>query len=172
VETAVDRVLAFNALPAELAEVELLSCCASPGWAGRVVAGRPYRDVPALLAAADAASRALTWSDVAQALAAHPRIGQRPAGGGREAAWSRREQAAVDGADDATRAALARANEEYEARFGHLFLIFASGRGDAEVLAAARARLANDEATERAVVREELRRIARLRLERLFDGDA
>jgi 2-oxo-4-hydroxy-4-carboxy-5-ureidoimidazoline decarboxylase len=128
--------------------------------------------MPALLAAADAASRDLTWADVAEARSAHPRIGQRPAGEGREAAWSRREQAGVDGADNATRAALARANEEYEARFGHLFLIFATGLGDAELLAAARARLANDEATERATVREELRKIARLRLERLFDGES
>jgi len=160
---------AFNALPPDRAEADLLTCCASTTWARRVAAGRPYPDLPALLAAADAASRALAWPDVAQALSAHPRIGQRVAGAGREAAWSRREQAGVDAADDSTRAALARANEDYEARFGHLFLIFASGRTDAEMLAAALARLGNDEATERDVVREELRKIARLRLERLFD---
>jgi 2-oxo-4-hydroxy-4-carboxy-5-ureidoimidazoline decarboxylase len=160
---------AFNALPPERAEAELLACCASAHWARRVAAGRPYPDRPALLAAADAASRALTWTDVAQALAAHPRIGQRATGSGRAAAWSRREQAGVDSADASTRAALARANEDYEARFGHIFLISASGRTDADLLAAARARLANDEATEREVVREELRKIARRRLEGLFD---
>jgi len=161
----------FNALPSPRAERELLRCCAAPSWARQVAAGRPYPDLPALLAVADAASRALTWSDVAQALAAHPRIGERPVGDAPQAAWSRREQAGVDGADAASRAALANANQEYEDRFGHRFLICASGLSDTELLAAARARLGHDEVTERPVVREELGKIAKLRLERLLDGD-
>jgi len=160
----------FNALPAEAAEAELLSCCASPAWAGQLAAWRPYPDLPALLVAAGAASRGLTWAEVAQALTAHPRIGERPTGPGREAAWSRREQAGVAGADDVTRQALAEANQRYEDRFGHVFLVCASGRSDSELLAAARARLDNDEAIERTVVRDELGKIAQLRLERLFDG--
>lgn len=161
---------AFNALPARRAEEQLLACCAVEAWAARVTAGRPYPGRPELLAAADAALRTLSWSQVAQALAAHPRIGQPPAGDGREAGWSRREQAGVAGADAGTRAALARTNGEYERRFGHLFLVFAHGKTDTELLAAARARLANDEATERAVVAEELRKIAMARLARLLDG--
>jgi 2-oxo-4-hydroxy-4-carboxy-5-ureidoimidazoline decarboxylase len=154
----------FNALPPAEAERELLACCAAPTWARAVAGGRPYQDRLALRAAGDAAAQGLTWADVALALSAHPRIGQRPAGDGREAAWSRREQS---GADPATAAALAEANREYEERFGHVFLIFATGKTGAEMLAAARARLANDEATERLVVQEELRRIVLLRLERL-----
>jgi 2-oxo-4-hydroxy-4-carboxy-5-ureidoimidazoline decarboxylase len=71
-------------------------------------------------------------------------------------------------ADPATRAALAQANRAYEQRFGHVFLIFASGRTDAELLAAARERLGNPPEVEREVVRTELGRIARLRLERLL----
>jgi 2-oxo-4-hydroxy-4-carboxy-5-ureidoimidazoline decarboxylase len=156
---------AFNALPPDEAERRLLACCAAPAWARAVAAGRPYPDVVALRAAGDAAVRELTWADVAGALAAHPRIGERAAGAGREAAWSRREQAGVT---DAARAALAEANREYEDRFGHVFLIFATGKSDAEMLAAARARLAHDEATERTVVHEELRKITLLRLERLL----
>jgi 2-oxo-4-hydroxy-4-carboxy-5-ureidoimidazoline decarboxylase len=99
------------------------------------------------------------------ALSAHPRIGERPAGEGREAAWSRREQADAD--DPSVAAALVEANREYEERFGHVFLIFATGKSAPEMLAAARARLAHDEATERPVVQDELRKIALLRLERL-----
>jgi 2-oxo-4-hydroxy-4-carboxy-5-ureidoimidazoline decarboxylase len=163
----VDPVEGFNGLPAERAERELLACCAAPAWAHRVVAGRPYPDRAELLAAGDAAARALSWSEVESALAAHPRIGERPTGPGREAAWSRREQAGVATAD--LRQALAEANRTYEERFGHIFLIFASGKSDAEMLAAARARLGHDDDTERATVREELRKIALLRLERLVD---
>ncbi|GAA0809788.1 2-oxo-4-hydroxy-4-carboxy-5-ureidoimidazoline decarboxylase [Spirilliplanes yamanashiensis] len=159
---------AFNGLPAEHAERELLACCAAPAWAAAVAAGRPYPSTAALLAAADAAARDLSWADVEQALAAHPRIGERPAGDSREAAWSRREQGAAD-AGAAMAAALAEANRAYEEKFGRVFLIFASGRTADELLAAARERLGNDERTERAVVAGELRKIALLRLERLID---
>ena len=65
---------------------------------------------------------------------------------------------------------LARGNAEYEARFGHVFLIAAAGRGAAEILDALRARLGNDPATKLQVAAEEQRRITRLRLERLVGG--
>ncbi|MGX7674911.1 2-oxo-4-hydroxy-4-carboxy-5-ureidoimidazoline decarboxylase [Plantactinospora sp. DSM 117369] len=158
----------FNRRSAAEAETELLACCAVPTWARAVAAGRPYPDVAALVAVADAALRRLDWPEVAGALAAHPRIGERPTGTGRESAWSRREQSGLDGADRDTRAALVRVNREYEQRFGHLFLVFANGRTDAELLATARRRLGNDPDTERGVVRDELRQIALLRLRRLL----
>jgi 2-oxo-4-hydroxy-4-carboxy-5-ureidoimidazoline decarboxylase len=166
-----DVIEAFNALPTAQLERALAACCAAPEWGARVLGGRPYESRDDLVAAADAAARALSWAEVAKGLAAHPRIGERAAGDSREAAWSRREQsAAAQGADDGTKAALVRANREYEQRFGHVFLIFASGRSPGEILAAAEARLANDEATERAIVADELRKIALLRLARLLDG--
>jgi 2-oxo-4-hydroxy-4-carboxy-5-ureidoimidazoline decarboxylase len=152
----------FNELPAGQAEKELLTCCASPAFARAVAGGRPYPDRDALIAAADAALRALTWADVSDALAAHPRIGERPAGTDRESAWSRREQSGIDAGDE-----LVAANKEYEERFGHVFLIFATGKDRAQVLAAARQRLGNDDATEREVVHGELRKIALLRLGKL-----
>jgi 2-oxo-4-hydroxy-4-carboxy-5-ureidoimidazoline decarboxylase len=167
---SVDAVEAFNGLPAARLDAELRACCAAPAWAARVAAGRPYRSRVDLLTAADAAARALSWAEVLEGLAAHPRIGERVAGESREAAWSRREQAAAAGGDDATRAALVQADREYEDRFGHVFLIFASGRGQDEILAAARERARNDETTERGIVADELRRIALLRLERLLDA--
>jgi 2-oxo-4-hydroxy-4-carboxy-5-ureidoimidazoline decarboxylase len=166
----VDAVEVFNGLPAERAEADLLACCAVPAWAAGLTALRPYPRRSDLAIAADAALRALTWEQVAQGLAAHPRIGERVAGAGREADWSRQEQAGADRADEATKAALVQANRAYEERFGHVFLIFASGRSDVEMLAAARDRLGNDDATEQVVVAGELRKIAMLRLERLIDG--
>ncbi|MEU4688442.1 2-oxo-4-hydroxy-4-carboxy-5-ureidoimidazoline decarboxylase [Actinoplanes sp. NPDC023714] len=150
---------------------DLLACLAAPAWAEAITAGGPYRDRAALLAAADAAARALRWGDVLLGLAAHPRIGERAAGASKEAAWSRAEQlAAAQSADDTTRSELIRVNELYEAKFGHVFLIFASGRSQAEILDVARARLENDEETERAIVADELRKIALLRLERVLDA--
>jgi OHCU decarboxylase len=109
---------------------------------------------------------------VAEALSAHPRIGQRAAGASTEADWSRQEQASVQDsvgeADAEVQAALEEGNRVYEQRFGHVFLIRASGRSAEELLAALRQRLANDPDTEWDVVAEELREITRLRLERLL----
>ncbi|MED7925537.1 2-oxo-4-hydroxy-4-carboxy-5-ureidoimidazoline decarboxylase [Nonomuraea sp. LP-02] len=158
---------AFNAAPAGQAEEELRACCASTAFAARVAAGRPYGDLAGLLAAAEAAAGALAWPDVLEALAAHPRIGERPAGAGREAAWSRQEQSGVG---DDLRAALAEGNRAYEARFGHVYLVCATGLGGAELLARLRERLGNDEERERAAVRGELAKITRLRLVKLMGG--
>lgn len=165
-----DGLAVFNALPAERARAELRTCCAVDTWAAAVADGRPYPGKKDLVAAANAAARALTWTDVQKGLSAHPRIGERAHCAGRDAAWSRQEQSAAAAADPGGRAALVDANRKYEAKFGHVFLIFASGRSQTEILAAARKRLGNDVATERAVVAEELRKIAVLRLERLIDG--
>jgi 2-oxo-4-hydroxy-4-carboxy-5-ureidoimidazoline decarboxylase len=130
-----------------------------------LVAGRPYRSLDRLLAASDAAAAALGWADVEEALAAHPRIGARI---GEEAAWSRGEQAGAAGAAADVQAGLAAGNADYEARFGHVFLICAAGRSGAEMLAELRTRLGYSAADEQQVVRRELGAIARLRLARTF----
>jgi len=136
--------------------------CASRAWVAAMAAARPWDGRAGLLAANDAATAALTEADLAEAMAGHARIG-RPKEGD---AASQREQAGVRGADAALLAELAEANAAYEARFGHVFLICATGRGAAEMLAALRERCGNDPATEREVVREELRKINAIRLER------
>jgi 2-oxo-4-hydroxy-4-carboxy-5-ureidoimidazoline decarboxylase len=148
-----------------LTEEVLRSCCAAPAWAAPILSGQPWPDRASVLAAADAAARALSWDDVLVALDAHPRIGERAPGDSREAGWSRQEQSAVRPDE-----ALVEANRAYEEKFGHVFLIFASGRGQDEILAEARRRRENDEETERAVVKDELRKIALRRLERVLDA--
>src|SRR5262249_47300026 len=145
------------------AQEALLACCASPSWAARVAAGRPYPTAADLVVSGVTAFDDLTWPDLIGVIEAHPRIGRKPAGDSTEAAWSRSEQAGVQGREDE----LAEVNRAYEERFGHVFLIFASGRSADEILAAARGRLRNDDEAERTVVRGELRKIVELRLERL-----
>lgn len=149
----------------QLSMADLLACCASRRWALHIDAGGPYPDLDKLLATSDAEIKALSWRDVNEALAAHPRIGDRPAGQGAEAGWSRLEQSAAVGAE----AALAEANREYERTFDRVFLICATGLTGPQILAELRRRLTNDEVTERAEVRRELNRIVRLRLARCFE---
>lgn len=154
----------FDALPDDRAAAVLAEVCSAPEWTLRLVAGRPYGSRHALAARADRALAELDEAEVDRALAGHPRIGERPMH-----ASSRREQAGVAGADAAVLAALAEGNRAYEQRFGHVYLVCANGRPAAELLAVLRARLRNDPATERRVVRDELREINRLRLDRLLE---
>jgi 2-oxo-4-hydroxy-4-carboxy-5-ureidoimidazoline decarboxylase len=152
---------ALNALPRGDFEELLLGCCAAPGWARRVAEGRPYNSVADLIAAADAAWAARDPGDLDTAMAAHPRIGERRLSG-----WSAGEQAGV-GEDAETLTALADANAAYEQRFGHVFLICATGRGPAEILAELNHRMAHDPATERKVAAAEIGKITALRLRKL-----
>jgi 2-oxo-4-hydroxy-4-carboxy-5-ureidoimidazoline decarboxylase len=165
--TALTRLRWFNELSEEAAAGELLAVCHSRRWAERVAAGRPYGSLPDLQEAADAAWTALGPEDWLEAIAAHPRIGE---GGGRSADWSRQEQAGVGGADRDLKERLARGNAEYEARFGHVFLVSAAGRDAGEILDALQVRLGNDPDTELRVAAEEHRRITRLRIEKLMGG--
>jgi 2-oxo-4-hydroxy-4-carboxy-5-ureidoimidazoline decarboxylase len=155
------------ATPHEAADL-LRPACASRGWLDAMVRTRPHRTLPALVDASDAALAELAWDDIEEALAAHPRIGDRAAGAGREAAWSRQEQSRAATADDALADELRAANVDYENRFGHVFLICATGRTAPEILAEARRRLGNDVEAERSEVRSELRDIVRLRLAKTF----
>jgi OHCU decarboxylase len=155
----------FNRLSEEEATGELLAVCHARRWAQRVAAGRPFADVAALQRTADEVWTSLGPDDWLEALEGHPRIGE---GGGRSPEWSRQEQAGVGGVGQDLEERLARGNAEYEARFGHVFLISAAGRDAAEILAALDRRLGNDPDTELRVAADEHRRITRLRIERLM----
>ncbi|MCU1660927.1 MAG: decarboxylase [Pseudonocardia sp.] len=153
----------FNALPPPEAERELLSCCAAPRWARTMAAGRPYTSIAALHAAA---GTALDDADLDAAMAGHPRIGDRQAG-----AQSRREQSGVGTAAPDVLAALEEGNRAYEERFGHVYLVCATGRSAEDLLATLHARLGNDRAAERAVALAELAAINQIRLDRLVGQD-
>jgi len=161
---------ALNALPAPDAARVLAACCAAPRWVSAVAAGRPYASPEQLYAAADDALADLDEDDVSRALEGHPRIGERAEGAG--GAWSRREQSGVSGAEASTLRALADGNLSYEAKFGQVYLVCASGRSAEVLLAVLRQRLRNDPETERAVVRRELGLINRIRLARLVEETA
>ena len=103
----------FHAEPADRAEELLRACNAAPSFAPQLAAGRPYPSVEALVARAEAVSRALPWPEVAGALAAHPRIGDRVQGASAEAAASRREQSAMGAAGAELRAAVVAGNRAY-----------------------------------------------------------
>jgi 2-oxo-4-hydroxy-4-carboxy-5-ureidoimidazoline decarboxylase len=169
----------FNRLADDAARQALRHCCSSGRWLDALVAGRPYPDVATLLAVSDAAVAELSEADLREAMAGHPRIGDRRvvagavrgAGNAEPASWSSREQAGVGGADDDLLQALADGNRAYEQRFGHVYLACATGRDAAELLTFLHSRLGNDRETEFGVVASELAKINQIRLRKLLEGD-
>jgi 2-oxo-4-hydroxy-4-carboxy-5-ureidoimidazoline decarboxylase len=158
----------FDAAPPPDAAAELVACCASKRWVAKVVKGRPYGTLGRLAAASDSTLSRLDWSDLSEALAAHPRIGDRASGAEREASWSRQEQSRASAATTTTRDQLVAGNRAYEQRFGHVFLICATGLSAQQMLSSLESRLHNDPIAEREVVRSELTKIVRLRLAKAF----
>lgn len=161
----------LNAAPEDLARAEFLSCCASEAWAEAMCRRRPFSGVTDLLQAAADEWWVLDEEDWLQAFAAHPRIGDRVDNAGRHADWSRREQSGVDDAADTVRAALATRNAEYESRFGHVYLVFASEKTADEMLALCEERLHNDPDEEFLIAAGEQAKITDLRLRRLLGID-
>ncbi|HEY6061016.1 MAG TPA: 2-oxo-4-hydroxy-4-carboxy-5-ureidoimidazoline decarboxylase [Gemmatimonadales bacterium] len=152
----------LNALPHSEAEAVLLRCCGSRRWVERMLTGLPYASDTALLEAAEREWWTLERADWLEAFAAHPRIGER--GGD---AWSRREQSGVDDAASEVRRALEQGNRNYEARFGHVYLVCATGRGAGDLLADLRRRLGGDPEEELRIAAGEQAKITALRLVRL-----
>jgi OHCU decarboxylase len=157
----------LNDLAMDAARRELERCCGSARWAAAMTARRPYSSMDNLQTAADEVWWSLDGADWLEAFSHHPRIGDR----GRAAGWAREEQSGVGSAPDDTVKALAKLNRDYERKFGHVFLIFATGRSAEEILAELRVRLANDPAGELRNAAAEQAKITRLRLWKLLSND-
>ena len=161
----------LNRLTHDEAEAEFLQCCGSTAWACGMSARRPFGGASDLLRAAEEAWGALDDEDWLEAFSRHPKIGEGKAATAQteaERAWSAREQSGVRAADEATRRELEELNRAYAEKFGHIFIICATGKSSDEMLAALRARLENDAAAEIANAAAEQRRITTLRLEKLL----
>jgi 2-oxo-4-hydroxy-4-carboxy-5-ureidoimidazoline decarboxylase len=146
-------------------------CCGSRAWVEHMVASRPYADPDALYEQAAATARLLGESDWREAFSHHPRIGdveslrQKFAS---TATWAESEQAGAGAAADDVLRAIQQGNRDYEARFGYIFVVCATGRSAREMLATLHGRLGNDPAAEIRIAAGEQMKITRLRLEKLL----
>ncbi|MGW3727006.1 2-oxo-4-hydroxy-4-carboxy-5-ureidoimidazoline decarboxylase [Streptomyces sp. NPDC000851] len=157
----------FNALEEHAAYAVLHEACASTTWAKRLLAARPYATSDDLYAASDAAMAELTAVDLEEAMAGHPPIG-RPKPGDPTSA---REQRGMAGASDELKAEMLELNLAYQEKFGHVFLICATGRTGEQMRDAVKERTGNSPEQEREIVRTELGKINRIRLANLVEED-
>jgi OHCU decarboxylase len=164
----------LDEMPESSAAEMLADCCGSSRWVSEMIAARPFGSIEAVFSAADRIWRSLSASDWVEAFEHHPRIGERAsaiAQGERGAEWSSREQAGIERAGSDRRKALAAVNQEYEQRFGYIYIVCATGKTPEEMLEIARTRLRNAAGAEVRVAAEEQRKITRLRLQKLLEED-
>jgi OHCU decarboxylase len=162
----------LNDMSARDAEAEFAKCCGSHRWAQAMSAARPFESKQRLLAQADEISSTLTDEDWLEAFRAHPKIGEQKAAAGQspqEANWSAHEQSGMTAAAGDTVNRLAGGNRDYEAKFGFIFIVCASGKSSDEMLSILNDRLENDPSLELRVAAGEQKKITRLRLEKLLN---
>ncbi|MFW5419575.1 2-oxo-4-hydroxy-4-carboxy-5-ureidoimidazoline decarboxylase [Nocardiopsis sp. CNT-189] len=160
----------INALTSDDFRAEFAQCLNVDRWTAALDAERPFASREALLAAADAHAAQMSDGEVDTAISRHPRIGEKASGSDTESRWSRGEQSAVTAGGDAAAQAFAEANAAYEARFGHIYLVCASGRSPEELLTDLKERMGNSAEQEKRVVAGEFRKIALLRVEKVLDN--
>ncbi len=161
---------ALNSLSAPAAEEKLLRCCHSARWAGLVAAERPFASGEELTKFAERTWFSLTEEDWVEAFAAHPEIGNTETLKEKfrnTKSLASAEQAKVAEADEATLAGLLRGNKEYKAKFGFIFIVFATGKGAREMLTLLEARLGNTREAELTNAAREQWKITQLRMEKI-----
>ena len=146
---------------------EIMACCGATVWGETLAQRRPFVDETSLLAASDEVWLGLPPTDWLEGFHSHPRIGESSAKEpltAQSASWSRQEQSKVGSSDEEVKAALSAANRAYEEKFGHIFIVCATGKSAAEILAILRRRMQNDKGAEIREAAEEQRQIMRLRM--------
>ncbi|WP_406341777.1 2-oxo-4-hydroxy-4-carboxy-5-ureidoimidazoline decarboxylase [Streptomyces sp. NBC_00648] len=157
----------FNTSDDSTALAALHEVCASSVWGSKLLARRPYTTADELFTASDAAMAELTAADLEEAMAGHAPIG-RPKPGDPTSA---REQRGMAGATEELKAEMLELNLAYQDRFGHVFLICATGATGEQMRDAMKARIGNTAEAEREIVRAELGKINRIRLTRLVEAE-
>ena len=137
----------------------LAGCCGSARWVDAMLERRPFGSMTAVLESAESIWASLSEPDWLEAFRHHPKIGDRSAQG-----IAKQEQSGAASAPPAIAHELAEANREYEARFGYIFIICATGKSAEAMLETLRNRLRNDAQTEIRIAAEEQLKITRLRL--------
>ena len=161
----------FNRLTVDEAMRDLLRWCGSRRWAQAVAAQRPFANAVAVLSAADEVWWKLDRADWLEAFTHHPKIGDIDSLRAKFATtkeWAAGEQSGVNAADEDVLRGLADGNRDYEKRFGHIFIVCATGKSAQEMLTLLRERLKNDADKELRIAAGEQAKITKIRLEKLL----
>ena len=168
---AAARLRLLNSWPADALKAALTKCCGSSNWVEQVANEAPFSDGSQLFDAAERAAAGLSKADWLEAFGHHPQIGQKKAAASQSAQasrWSEQEQASSVSAPSKVQLELADANAAYQARFGYIFIVCATGKSADEILSLLKQRMNNAPEAELKIAAGEQRKITRLRLEKIL----
>ena len=152
----------------------LTRCCGATRWVEAMLAERPFLSDAAVFSASERHWQTMQRDDILEAFSHHPKIGS-DIQSLRERfphthQWSGQEQAAVQEASEKVLQDLADGNNEYDKRFGYIFIVCATGKTASEMLALLQARLHNPPETELSIAAAEQAKITIIRLNKLRDS--
>lgn len=162
----------LNILTPEQRKNELAKCCGATAWVNIMMHCFPIDDLVELLECAEEQWYCCTEADWKEAFTHHPKIGDIASLTKKFAAtaqWASGEQSSVSAANKETIEALAKGNDLYEAKFGYIFIVCATGKSAAEMLDMLEARLGNNAEVEIKIAADEQNKITKLRLEKLVN---
>ncbi|MFM8313570.1 MAG: 2-oxo-4-hydroxy-4-carboxy-5-ureidoimidazoline decarboxylase [Deltaproteobacteria bacterium] len=161
----------FNSLPMKDAQEVLTHCCGSHQWVQKMEKLRPFSDLSAVFSSSSEIWNGLTQEDWKEAFSHHPKIGDLDSLKKKFAStrvWAEQEQRGSEKASIAVLQALALGNQNYENRFGYIFIVCATGKSAEQMLNLLEARLRNDPAQEIKLAAAEQEKITLIRLEKLI----
>jgi 2-oxo-4-hydroxy-4-carboxy-5-ureidoimidazoline decarboxylase len=161
----------LNLLPKEQLKAELFKCCGSNAWVEKMLPFFPADDMVEILEDAEEQWWLCTEQDWLEAFTHHPKIGdveslkQKFAS---TAAWASGEQMGATTASQDILEALAKGNDDYENKFGYIFIVCATGKSAEEMLELLQERLPNEASEEIKIAADEQNKITKLRIEKLL----
>jgi 2-oxo-4-hydroxy-4-carboxy-5-ureidoimidazoline decarboxylase len=162
----------LNTLPKDQLKDALFKCCGSANWVEKMLPFFPADDLVELLEDAEEQWWKCTEADWLEAFTHHPKIGDIDSLKKKFAStaqWAAGEQSGAVAASDDVLKALAEGNDQYEKKFGFIFIVCATGKSAAEMLQLLQARLPNKKEDEIEIAADEQSKITKLRLEKLLD---
>jgi 2-oxo-4-hydroxy-4-carboxy-5-ureidoimidazoline decarboxylase len=162
----------FDHLPAKQKRELLQKCCGSASWIEKMMDAPPAEDLVDLEETAEEKWWECSERDWLQAFEHHPKIGDINSLKEKYAntvEWASNEQSGVNVASDEILIALAKGNDDYEQKFGHIFIVCATGKSAGEMLEILQSRLPNSAEDEIKIAADEQLKITKLRLEKLFE---
>ena len=162
----------INTLPKPQLKEELAKCCGSRVWVEKMLPFFPADDLVELLEDAEEQWYRCSEEDWKEAFAHHPKIGDIESLKKKFAStekWASAEQGGVSTAKPGTIEALAEGNKDYEAKFGYIFIVCATGKSAEEMLEILEIRLKNNPKEEIEIAADEQNKITKLRLEKLVE---
>ena len=161
----------LNTLSKEQLKQELFKCCGSNAWVDKMLPFFPADDMVELINDAEDQWYECSEADWLEAFTHHPKIGDVESLKKKFAAtaqWASGEQGAVAEASQQTLETLAKGNDDYEKKFGFIFIVCATGKSAEEMLQLLQARLPNEKEEEIKIAMDEQNKITQLRLQKLL----